>query len=93
MHTRLMDSVYYRSDTTLIVNMFVPSVLTWSERGITVTQTTAYPVSDTTTLRVTGDVGGTWAMRIRIPSWTSGATVVSTARRRTSPPRPAATPL
>ncbi|MEU3853715.1 beta-L-arabinofuranosidase domain-containing protein [Streptomyces sp. NPDC029554] len=75
MHTRLMDSLYYRSDTTLIVNMFVPSVLDWSERGITVTQTTTYPVSDTTTLRVTGNVGGTWAMRIRIPSWTSGATV------------------
>ncbi|MFI8215939.1 beta-L-arabinofuranosidase domain-containing protein [Streptomyces sp. NPDC085932] len=75
MHTRLMDSLYYRSDTTLIVNMFVPSVLDWSERGITVTQTTTYPVSDTTTLRVTGNAGGTWAMRIRIPSWTSGATV------------------
>ncbi|MFI1510313.1 beta-L-arabinofuranosidase domain-containing protein [Streptomyces sp. NPDC020597] len=75
MHTRLMDSIYFHSDDTLIVNMFVPSVLNWSERGITVTQTTSYPVSDTTTLQVTGSVGGTWAMRIRIPSWTSGATV------------------
>jgi hypothetical protein len=75
MQTRLMDSIYYRSDNTLIVNMFVPSVLNWSERGITVTQTTTYPVSDTTTLQVTGNVGGTWAMRIRIPSWTTGATI------------------
>ncbi|WEH12564.1 beta-L-arabinofuranosidase domain-containing protein [Streptomyces sp. VNUA24] len=75
MHTRLMDSVYYRSDTTLIVNLFVPSVLTWSERGITVTQTTDFPAGDTTTLRVTGSVGGTWAMRLRIPGWTSGATI------------------
>ncbi|MER5374462.1 beta-L-arabinofuranosidase domain-containing protein [Streptomyces sp. NPDC002553] len=75
MHTRLMDSIYYRSDNTLIVNLFVPSVLNWSERGITVTQTTSYPVSDTTTLQVTGNVSGTWAMRVRIPSWTVGATV------------------
>jgi DUF1680 family protein len=75
MHTRLMDSIYFHSDDTLIVNMFVPSVLNWSERGITVTQTTSYPVSDTTTLQVTGSVGGTWAMRIRIPSWTTGATI------------------
>ncbi|MGQ4361177.1 beta-L-arabinofuranosidase domain-containing protein [Streptomyces sp. SAS_272] len=75
MHTRLMDSVYFHSDDTLIVNLFVPSVLNWSERGITVTQTTTYPVSDTTTLQVTGNVGGTWAMRIRIPGWTTGATV------------------
>ncbi|MFH9085601.1 beta-L-arabinofuranosidase domain-containing protein [Streptomyces sp. NPDC017673] len=74
-HTRLMDSVYFRSGTTLTVNLFVPSVLTWTERGITVTQTTSYPASDTTTLRVTGEVGGTWAMRIRIPGWTTGAGV------------------
>ncbi|MER5831307.1 beta-L-arabinofuranosidase domain-containing protein [Streptomyces sp. NPDC002130] len=74
-HTRLMDSIYFRTDNTLIVNLFVPSVLDWSERGITVTQTTAYPISDTTTLQVTGNVSGTWAMRIRIPGWTAGATI------------------
>ncbi|KOV59687.1 hypothetical protein ADL01_35255 [Streptomyces sp. NRRL WC-3618] len=75
MHTKLMDSIYFRTDNTLIVNLFVPSVLNWSERGITVTQTTSYPVSDTTTLQVTGNVTGTWAMRVRIPGWTAGATV------------------
>ncbi|MEV6551792.1 beta-L-arabinofuranosidase domain-containing protein [Streptomyces sp. NPDC051597] len=75
MHTRLMDSIYFHRDNTLIVNLFVPSVLTWTERGITLTQTTSYPASDTTTLQVTGNAGGTWAMCIRIPSWTSGATV------------------
>lgn len=75
MHTRLMDSIYFRTDDTLIVNLFVPSVLNWSERGITVTQTTSYPTSDTTSLQVTGNVSGTWAMRVRIPGWTTGATV------------------
>ncbi len=75
MQTRLMDSVYFHDGTTLTVNLFVPSVLTWSQRGITVTQTTAYPVGDTTTLQVTGNVAGTWSMRVRIPGWTSGATV------------------
>ncbi|MFC8417661.1 beta-L-arabinofuranosidase domain-containing protein [Streptomyces coelicoflavus] len=76
MHTRLTDSVYFHDGgTTLTVNLFVPSVLTWAERGITVTQSTSYPASDTTTLRVTGDAGGTWAMRVRIPGWTTGAVV------------------
>ncbi|MGP2442441.1 beta-L-arabinofuranosidase domain-containing protein [Streptomyces sp. JW3] len=75
MHTRLMDSVYYHAGTTLTVNLFVPSVLTWTQRGITVTQSTTYPASDTTTLRVTGTVGGAWALRIRIPGWTTGATI------------------
>ncbi|MFC7308180.1 beta-L-arabinofuranosidase domain-containing protein [Streptomyces monticola] len=75
MHTRLMDSIYFHRDNTLIVNLFVPSVLNWSSRGITVTQTTSYPNSDTTTLRVTGNVSGSWAMNIRIPSWTTGVTI------------------
>ncbi|MFD6288916.1 beta-L-arabinofuranosidase domain-containing protein [Streptomyces sp. NPDC060205] len=75
-HTRLMDSVYFHDGgSTLTVNLFVPSVLTWSQRGITVTQTTTFPTSDTTTLKVTGSAAGTWAMRIRIPGWTTGATV------------------
>ncbi|GAA0667008.1 glycoside hydrolase family 127 protein [Kitasatospora atroaurantiaca] len=74
-NTKLADSVYFRDGTTLIVNLFVPTVLTWAERGLTVTQTTSYPAEDTTTLKVTGSAGDTWSMRIRIPAWTSGATV------------------
>ncbi len=74
-NTKLADSIYFHDGTTLTVNLFTPSVLTWTERGITVTQTTTYPVSDSTTLTVTGNVGGSWTMRVRIPAWTSGATV------------------
>jgi hypothetical protein len=74
-NTKLADSIYFYNGTTLTVNLYTPSVLTWTERGITVTQTTAYPASDTTTLTVTGNVGGSWTMRLRIPGWTTGATV------------------
>ena len=49
-NTKLMDSIYFYNGTTLTVNLFMPSVLNWTQRGITVTQTTTYPVSDTTTL-------------------------------------------
>lgn len=72
-NTQLMDSIYFHNGATLTVNLFMPSVLTWPERGVTVTQTTTYPASDTTTLTVTG--GGTWTMRVRVPAWTSGATI------------------
>ncbi|MEO3814232.1 beta-L-arabinofuranosidase domain-containing protein [Sphaerisporangium sp. B11E5] len=74
-NTNLMDSIYFHNGNTLTVNLFMPSVLNWSQRGITVTQTTSFPVSDTTTLQVTGNVSGSWTMRIRIPGWTSGATI------------------
>jgi uncharacterized protein len=74
-HTKLADSIYFFNGTTLTVNLFMPSVLTWTQRGITVTQSTSYPVSDTTTLTVTGSVSGSWSMRIRIPGWTTGAAI------------------
>ncbi|MGI5241128.1 beta-L-arabinofuranosidase domain-containing protein [Dactylosporangium sp. CA-139066] len=73
-NTKLADSIYFYNGTTLTMNLFTPSVLTWTQRGITVTQATTYPVSDTTTLTVTG-TAGSWTMRIRIPAWTTGATV------------------
>ncbi|MDH2430813.1 beta-L-arabinofuranosidase domain-containing protein [Sphaerisporangium sp. TRM90804] len=74
-NTNLMDSIYFHNGTTLSVNLFMPSVLNWTQRGITVTQTTSFPASDTTTLQVSGNAAGSWTMRIRIPGWTSGATV------------------
>jgi DUF1680 family protein len=74
-NTKLMDSIYFYNGTTLTVNLYLPSVLTWTQRGITITQTTAYPASDTTTLQVSGAVSGSWSMRLRIPSWATGATI------------------
>ncbi|MFT7835885.1 glycoside hydrolase family 127 protein [Saccharothrix sp. BKS2] len=74
-NTSLAGAIYFRNGTTLTVNLYTPSVLTWSERGITVTQTTTYPASDTTTLTVGGSAAGSWTMRLRIPAWTTGATV------------------
>ncbi|WP_367138356.1 beta-L-arabinofuranosidase domain-containing protein [Saccharothrix sp. HUAS TT1] len=74
-NTKPADSIYFHNGATLTVNLFTPSVLNWSQRGITVTQTTTYPVSDTTTLTVTGSVAGSWTMRVRIPSWSAGATI------------------
>jgi DUF1680 family protein len=74
-NTRLAESIYFYNGTTLTVNLFAPSVLNWSQRGITVTQTTTFPESDTTTLRLTGTMSGSWSIRVRIPSWTSGATI------------------
>ena len=72
-NTRLMDNIYGYDSSSLYVNLFAPSKLNWSQKSITVTQVTNFPVSDTSTITVTGS--GTFAMKIRIPSWTSGATV------------------
>ncbi|KAL2880384.1 hypothetical protein SGCOL_004101 [Colletotrichum sp. CLE4] len=72
-NTKLMDSIYFYDNYALYINLFIPSVLTWTQRSVTVTQTTDFPRGETTTLKVTG--AGKWIMRIRIPAWASGAQV------------------
>jgi DUF1680 family protein len=72
-HTKFADSIYFHNGETLWVNLFIPSVLTWPGRGITVRQETSYPAATTTRLTVTGS--GHIALRIRIPYWTSGAQI------------------
>ncbi|SIM45841.1 beta-L-arabinofuranosidase domain-containing protein [Micromonospora cremea] len=74
-NTKLADSIYFHDGSTLTVNLFLPSKLVWSQRGIVVEQKTSYPVSDTTTLIVRGNLRESWTMRIRIPAWTSGASI------------------
>jgi DUF1680 family protein len=72
-NTKLQDSIYFSDSSSLYVNLFTPSTLTWSAKSVTVTQSTNFPITDSSTITVTG--GGTWAMKIRIPSWTSGASI------------------
>lgn len=67
--TKYQDSIYFRTadDTGLHVNLFIPSTLDWGSRGVTVTQRTAYPVEQGTTLEIGGS--GTFALNIRRPGW------------------------
>jgi uncharacterized protein len=68
-HTKLQDSIYFRSDDqrTLYVNLFVPSTLSWSERKTVVRQRTDFPCADSTRLEIGG--GGRFDIKVRVPGW------------------------
>ncbi|MEN3304814.1 MAG: uncharacterized protein V7603_1016 [Micromonosporaceae bacterium] len=72
-NTRYADSIYFSAGETLYVNLFIASVLTWPGRGITVRQDTTFPAPSTSRLTVTGS--GHIALKLRVPSWTSGMSV------------------
>ncbi|GAA3673325.1 hypothetical protein GCM10022267_70170 [Lentzea roselyniae] len=63
--------IYAHSGTTLHVNLFIASVLSW--RGFTVRQETMFPESDSTRITITGS--GTIDLRVRIPSWAAQAQI------------------
>ncbi|KUL29159.1 glycoside hydrolase family 127 protein [Actinoplanes awajinensis] len=72
-NTKFTDSIWFTSGNTLYLNLFIPATLTWPGRGITVTQATGFPETATSRLTITGT--GQIDLRVRIPSWTTGAQV------------------
>ena len=76
-HTKYQDSIYFRSadDATLYVNLYIPSMLEWREKGFTLEQRTRYPFEGASTLTVTGN--GRLAFMLRVPSWVRRGYTVS----------------
>ena len=56
-HVKYQEAAYFKSENALYVNLYLPSQLNWEEKGITITQDTAFP-SETSTLTITGATAG-----------------------------------
>ncbi len=67
--TKLQDSIYFKSvdNEALVVNLYVPSTVTWPQRHVVVKQQTNFPYSDTTRLTLAGE--GTFDIKVRVPRW------------------------
>ena len=67
--TKLQNSIYFKSndDKALYVNLYVPSTLDWTERKVTVEQTTNFPNEDNTRLTIKGS--GKFDINVRVPGW------------------------
>jgi hypothetical protein len=70
--SKLGDSIYFKDEDGLYVNLFVPSEVTWQEKGLRVVQDTTFPESDRVTLTVRAAAPRRAQLRIRVPYWTVG---------------------
>ncbi|HNW59657.1 MAG TPA: glycoside hydrolase family 127 protein [bacterium] len=76
-HVKYAESIYYKAaDGGLYLNLFIPSVLCWKERGLTLTQETAFPESDRVLLTLATKKPQHFPLYLRQPSW-SGAVEVT----------------
>lgn len=74
--SKLGDSIYFRDDRGLYVNLFIASELTWPERRVRVEQHTAFPEEEGTSLIMRCAGPTPLALRVRVPWWaTRGVTV------------------
>lgn len=67
--TKLQNSIYFKSkdNQALYVNLYVPSTLKWTERKVTVEQSTNFPKEDHTRLTIKGN--GKFDLNVRVPGW------------------------
>lgn len=67
---KLNDSIYFHDGEGIFVNLFIPSELTWKEKGLTLRQETSFPDKPSTTLTLKIERAAELALRLRIPYWT-----------------------
>ena len=74
--TKLQNSIYFKTkdNKALYVNLFIPSTLEWTERGVSVEQTTNFPKEDNTRLTIKGS--GKFDVNVRVPGWATKGFVV-----------------
>lgn len=69
-HTKYGEFIYAHEKDTLYLNLFIPSRLTWKERGVILTQETAFPDQGEVSLRIDKVSKKAFTLKIRRPEWT-----------------------
>ncbi len=75
-YSKLNDSIYWKDQEGIYVNLFIPSELDWAEKGFKLRQETQYPQSEDVTLTITAARPDKMALRLRIPGWLQSAPTV-----------------
>ena len=68
------DLIYFHDDQNLYVNLFTPSVVTWSGAAgpVRLTQTTSFPEDDNVRLTLALSRPEEFGIKIRVPAWLAG---------------------
>lgn len=76
-HSKYGESIYFKSpdNKSLYINLFIPSELTWEEKGMKIRQENNFPATPGTKLRVSASKPSATTIKLRYPAWTDGMAV------------------
>jgi DUF1680 family protein len=80
-HAKHADSIYFHGAGALWINLFIPSVVTWEDMGLTLRQTTTFPERPASQFAVRVDRPVRAALHVRQPGWCARMTVHVNGRR------------
>ncbi len=75
-HSKYGESIYFKGENKLLVNLYIASKLNWEEKQLQLTMDTSFPESDTIRVKIDkiGQFNG--ALMFRYPSWAGGNATV-----------------
>ena len=81
-------SAYFISDRGPVVNLYLPSRLSWRQNGraVTLQQATAYPLDSSIEIAVGTRTPETFSITLRIPAWAGGNSAISVNGKRAPAP-------
>ena len=80
-HAKYADTIYFKDENSIIVNLYLASELKWAAKGIVLRQETRYPEEDTTRFTVGTERPTRLALRFRYPGWSRGLSVAVNGKR------------
>ncbi|MCM4157297.1 glycoside hydrolase family 127 protein [Gramella sp. AN32] len=70
-HGKYNELIYAHTENDLFVNLFIPSTLNWEEKGLKLTQETAFPEEETTSFLIHTKAPQQLNLKLRYPRWVS----------------------
>ncbi|NBA88604.1 glycosyl hydrolase [Emticicia sp. CRIBPO] len=68
-HAKYGELIYSHSSEDIFVNLFIPSVLNWKDKGVQLTQKTDFPYKNETEIVLSLKKAKTFTFNIRRPEW------------------------
>lgn len=68
-HSKYGNTIYYHNEEGVFVNLFIPSILTWEEKNISITMNTNFPDDDIIHLTVNCSGAVNMPIYFRYPGW------------------------
>lgn len=87
-HAKYGEAIYYRNDRGIYVNLFIPSTVNWSEKGITLRQETAFPSEEKTVITIKAERPVQTTVYLRYPSWSGRPSVYVNGRKQSVSQKP-----
>ncbi|NEW81045.1 MAG: hypothetical protein GZ094_01585 [Mariniphaga sp.] len=74
--TRLNSNIYFHNQENLWVNLFIPSKISWIEKGLIMEQTNNFPEESSSQFRISTQKPVSFALKLLIPSWANAQTKI-----------------